>query len=125
MSNAFKNISSVEEYKFQDFKVLNEKMNGGSSSILSSDDESVTDFVFQPLSQKSRELKTPEFQREIKLERTLAKASKFKINPIVEEHRGIKEQENQETEIIIKRRVESAIAKIENEAFKKGFEQGV
>ncbi len=103
----------VQEYAFQAFNKP------------TAEENTVRDFEFKPLISSKDLVRSPEFQKIIKLERTQAKDSQFKVNPIVEKHRGMRDQEDYEYEMRVKEEVEKRVLKIQEEAFKAGFEQGV
>lgn len=108
-----KQTAEVTDYQFQSFNEVEE----GSGNVKL--------FEFKPLFSNSQVAAKADFQKTIKNERTAAKTSNFKVNPIVEQFRGLKDQEEQEYEervaLEVKRRVEA----ISEEAYKAGFEEGV
>lgn len=113
MSSFSKNNFEVQEYSFQSFQQAPENAH------------EVRDFEFKPLVTGQQLVRDPEFQKVIKIERTHAKESQFKVNPIVEKHRGFKDQEDHEYEMRVRDEVEKRVQKIQEEAFRAGFEQGV
>jgi flagellar assembly protein FliH len=64
-------------------------------------------------------------QRVIKIERADAQKNNFTISPIVRQHRGMIDQESDERERRIRDEVERRVTLLEEDAFKKGFEDGV
>jgi flagellar assembly protein FliH len=108
-----KQYLDVEEYKFKNF----------------GDDDAqkdkVTLFEFKPLLNSKQILAKNEFQKIIKEERTFAKNSQFKINPIVEKFRGLKDQEEQEYQDNVDKEVARRVSEIQDVAFKAGFDEGV
>ncbi len=108
-----KSTAEVSEYKFQNFTDVEE----GS--------EAVKLFEFKPLLTAAQTIEKSEFQRVIKTEREFAKNTQFKINPIVEKFRGLRDQEDREYEDRVEEEVKRRIAEIQDEAFKAGFDEGV
>lgn len=108
-----KTTAEVTEYQFQSFTEIEE----GS--------ESVKLFEFKPLLTAAQTIEKSEFQRVIKTEREFAKNSQFKVNPIVEQFRGLKDQETREYEDRVEEEVKRRIAEIQDEAFRAGFDEGV
>jgi flagellar assembly protein FliH len=108
-----KQYSNVEEYKFKSFTDENAEA------------DKVTLFEFKPLLSSTHAVAKSEFQKVIKEERTHAKNSQFKVNPIVEQYRGLKDQEEQEYQAAVEKEVVRRISEIQDEAFKAGFEEGV
>lgn len=84
----------------------------------------VEDFQFDAI---DRELiiSKEEHGQHLKIEREYAESNSFSIAPIVREHRGINKQERDEREMAIENEVVKRVKKIEEDAFNKGFEQGV
>jgi len=103
----------VEEYTFKNF---NEKDSKADEVLL---------FEFKPLSKSSHAFAKSDFQKIIKEERTHAKSSQFKINPIVEKHRGLKDQEEQEYQDLVEQEVLKRVTEIQDQAYKAGFEEGI
>lgn len=103
-------VLDVSEYQFQDLKgtPLN---------------ESTTDYEFQDISKVSPR-QEEEHERTIKIERDHAARSNFKVAPIVREHRGMIQQEENERENQIQNEVNRRLLRIEEEAYAKGFERG-
>jgi flagellar assembly protein FliH len=108
-----KELGTVLEYEFQSF------------NDVSSDANEVKTFEFKPISKLDFNKSNEDFQKVIKVERTHAKANSFKINPIVEKHRGLKEQEDFEYEQQVQAEVEKRVRLIQEEAYKAGFDEGV
>jgi flagellar assembly protein FliH len=105
-------MGDVEDYKFRSF-----------TSVLKDADE-VESYEFAPLGGAFNKISKPK-EKVIKAERAHAKKNSFKISPIVQKHRGIKEQEEIETEQKIVDEVERRVASIQEEAFQKGYDEGV
>lgn len=108
-----KHFTDVEEYKFKNF------------SDQVPDVDNVTLFEFKPLVNASLSIQKNDFQKIIRGERTHAKNSSFKINPIVEKHRGLKDQEDQDFKDHVEKEVTRRLVEIQDEAFKSGFDEGV
>lgn len=108
-----KQYSNVEDYKFQSF------------TDKDAEDGVVTLFEFKPLLSSTQAIAKNEFQKVIRQERGHAKNTQFKINPIVEKYRGLKDQEEQEYQALVEKEVARRIAEIQDEAFKAGFDEGV
>ena len=108
-----KNLGDVLEYTFQPFNDVDES------------GHEVKTFEFKPLSKLDRAVKTEEFQKIIKSERVHAKQNSFKVNPIVEKHRGLRDQEEYEYEMRVREEVEKRVREIQEDAFKAGFEEGI
>lgn len=104
---------NVEEYKFKSF--TDEDVHGGEVRL----------FEFKPLLSSTQTIARSEFQKVIKEERTHAKSTQFKVNPIVEKYRGLKDQEEQEYQEAVEREVVRRINEIQEHAFKAGFDEGV
>lgn len=102
---------NVSEYEFQSF----------TNSL---DTGEVKEFSFEDLEGKSIN-EIERHQETIKLERTESADNGFDISPIVRQHRGMEEQEAVERENRILDEVNKRVAKIEEEAFKKGYEEGI
>jgi flagellar assembly protein FliH len=108
-----KQYSGVEEYKFKNFTESD------------TDADKVSLFEFKPLLSTSQVLAKSDFQKIIREERAHAKGSQFKVNPIVEKYRGLKDQEEQEYQDKVEKEVERRVAEIQDEAYKAGFDAGV
>lgn len=108
-----KQYSDVEEYKFKNF--TDEDVEA----------DKVTLFEFKPLLSSSHAVAKSEFQKVIRGERAHAKHGQFKINPIVEKYRGLKDQEEQEYLEAVEKEVVKRVLAIQDEAFKAGFEEGI
>lgn len=108
-----KQFSEVQEYKFHNF------------TDAEVDPNEVKVFEFKPLLSNAQTIAKSEFQKVIKEERTHAKNSQFKVNPIVEKFRGLKDQEELEYQQAVEKEVARRIAEIQDEAYKVGFDEGV
>ena len=108
-----KTTGQVSEYKFHNFNEAVEE------------NDTVKLFEFKPLLSGNQKFEKNEFQKIIKNEREFAKSSSFKVNPIVEEHRGCREQEDREYEERVEAEVARRVVQIQDEAFKSGFDEGV
>lgn len=105
-------FGEVEEYEFQQFnKVIK-------------DAGTVEKYTFAPLG-GALQKNTPQKEKEIFIERKTATQTGFKISPIVQKHRGIKAQEEQEVEDRIAEEVERRVNAIQDEAYQKGHEEGI
>lgn len=107
--------NKVSNYEFQSLELDSAQGDGGISS-----------FSFKPID----ELKTPDKTKnlslkKIKKERETAIENNFEISPLVKEHRGINQQEREETERRIEEIVNLRLSKIQEEAFQKGYEEGI
>lgn len=105
-------MGEVEDYQFQQF-----------ASVIKDADQ-VEPYTFAPLGgvlQKN----SPQKEKEIFIERKTASQTGFKISPIVQKHRGIKAQEEQEIEDRIAEEVERRVNAIQEEAYQKGYEEGI
>jgi flagellar assembly protein FliH len=101
----------VQEYEFQSFT---KSVNTGE----------VQEFSFEDLEGKSIS-EIERHQEIIKLERSNSAETGFDISPIVRQHRGMEEQEAIEKENRILDEVNKRVAKIEEEAYRKGYEEGI
>lgn len=108
-----KQFADVQEYKFHNFN--EEDVNPNEVKV----------FEFKPLMSNAQTIAKNEFQKIIKEERTHAKNSQFKVNPIVEKFRGLKDQEEMEYQQAVEKEVARRISEIQDEAFKAGFDEGV
>ena len=108
-----KTTGQVTEYKFHNF---NEVVEGSDAVKL---------FDFKPLLTSEQKIEKSDFQKIIRTEREFAKSAAFKVNPIVEEHRGFRQQEDREYEERVEAEVARRVIEIQDEAFKSGFEEGV
>lgn len=104
---------SVEDYQFQSFTDVPE------------DHAEVKTFEFQNFFNREELLKRADHQKTIKLERTVSEKTGFKVNPIVEVHRGLQDQEAYEKESLIQSEVERRVSEIQDQAYRAGFEEGV
>lgn len=105
-------LGEVEEYQFQQF-----------SSVIK-DADTVEKYSFAPLG-GALQKNSPQKEKEIFIERKTANQTGFKISPIVQKHRGIKAQEEQEVEDRIAAEVEARVNAIQEEAYQKGYEEGI
>lgn len=108
-----KSRGEVTEYKFHSFNEIEEGA------------ENVKLFEFKPLLTASQTVDKNDFQRLIKNERAAAKSTNFKVNPIVEQYRGFKDQESREYEDRVEEEVKRRLEAIQDDAFKAGFDEGV
>jgi flagellar assembly protein FliH len=106
-------MAEVTDYKFHSFNEADDAP------------DTVKVFEFQPLLSKSQTIEKSDFQRIIKTEREHAKNTQFKVNPIVEKFRGLKDQEDREYEERVEEEVKKRVLEIQDEAFKNGFEEGI
>jgi len=86
-------------------------------------EKGLTSFEFQPL-EEGQIRNVQEHERTIKIERSHAKEKNFTIAPIVREHRGMNRQEELERQRLIQEEVEKQLARIQDQAYKEGFEKG-
>ena len=86
--------------------------------------EGVSDFEFQPLA-KDQVMDVQEHEQVIRIERNIAEEKSFKISPVVREHRGMNRQEELERERLIQEEVERQLVKVQEQAYKDGFEKGL
>ena len=105
-------MGEVEDYQFQQF-----------TSVIK-DADHVETYNFAPIG-GALQRNTPQKEKEIFVERKSAQKTGFKISPIVQKHRGIKAQEEQELEDRINDEVERRVAAIQEEAYQKGYEEGI
>ena len=108
-----KATAEVTEYEFHSFNEIEE------------DASNIKLFEFKPLLTTAQTVDKNDFQRLIKNERETAKSTNFKVNPIVEQYRGFKDQENREYEDRVEEEVKRRLEVIQDEAFKAGFDEGV
>ncbi|MBY0413996.1 MAG: hypothetical protein K2Q18_07515 [Bdellovibrionales bacterium] len=104
---------TISEYQFHNF---NEASEGNAEVKL---------FEFKPLFRGEDAVLKKDFQKIIKNEREFAKSSQFKVNSLVEKHRGLKDQEEREYEERVEEEVRRRVAEIQDDAFKAGFDEGV
>jgi len=107
-----KMLEEVEEYHFQQF-----------TNVIK-DADKVEKYTFAPLGGAFQK-NTAQKEKEIFIERKTAAGSGFKISPIVQKHRGIKAQEEQEIEDRIVDEVERRVSLLQEEAYQKGYEEGI
>jgi flagellar assembly protein FliH len=86
--------------------------------------EGLSSFEFKPL-RKDQVIDVQEHEKVIKAERTIAQQSGFEIAPIVKEHRGINRQQDLERQRLIQEEVEKQLIRIQDQAYKEGFEKGL
>lgn len=101
----------VQEYTFQSF----------SAKVT---DPSAKNYEFRDLREQIQE----DFEAKeeiIRVERQNSINSGFDISPIVRQHRGIKKQEEDEIERRIQEEVQKRVAKIQDEAYRLGHEEGI
>lgn len=108
-----KATGEVSEYQFHNFNEVDENSS------------TVKLFEFKPLLKGQQNFEKNEFQKVIKNEREFAKTTNFRVNPLVEEHRGFRDQEAREYEDRVEEEVKRRVAEIQDEAFKAGFDEGV
>lgn len=87
-------------------------------------EKGISGFDFQPL-RKDQVMDVQEHERVIKMERVRAVDSGFEIAPIVKEHRGINRQEELERQRLIQEEVEKQLVRIQDQAYREGFEKGL
>ena len=103
----------VESYTFESF----------SSSLTKQEENKPRKFEFADIkSLKSDHLK---HEKIIKSERVAAQKNNFQISPVVLEHRGLLNQENQEREQKIQEEVERRLLALQEQAYEKGFQKGI
>ena len=101
----------VSEYEFQSF---NQAVDDGSVQL----------FQFNELDINNPQV-LEDHQKVIKVERSQSEVNGFDISPIVRQHRGIKKQEDVEREEAVENEVRKRVAKMEETAFKKGYNEGI
>lgn len=108
-----KSFGEVKDYKFENL------------SDVAEGEQGVSTFEFKPLLNGEHSLKKESHQKTIKAERVSAQKTNFKINEIVEEFRGLKDQESREYEAKIQEEVERRIQEIREKGFQVGYEEGL
>ncbi|NOT79624.1 MAG: hypothetical protein HOP07_11580 [Bacteriovoracaceae bacterium] len=108
-----KSFENVTDYEFQSFT----DTDGGNGEVQL--------FEFKPLLTSAQTIEKNEFQKIIKFERESANSTNFKINPITEKYRGLKDQEEREYEERVSEEVKRRVLEVQDEAFKAGFDEGV
>lgn len=103
----------VEEFQFRSF-----------SKVLKAEDRKAKEFQFDMLDGMKPKEKQ-EHQLKISKERNHARSTNFKISPIVREYRGLFSQEEKEVLERIDKEVSRKVGLQEEEARKRGFEEGV
>ncbi len=106
-SGMYENVSS---YEFLDFNVPSKGLGH------------VTEFKYKNIDRTDLVV---EQQKKSLIEQKLAKSSGFNIDDIVQNARGIKAEENRAYENKISEETSKRVDKIKEDAFRKGFEQGV
>jgi len=101
----------IEKYEFQPLFENSQQEKG------------IESFEFQPL-RKDQVLDVREHEKVIKIERNFAEKKAFQIAPIVKEHRGMNRQEELEKQRLIQEEVERQLIRVQDQAYKDGFEQG-
>ncbi len=101
----------IEEYEFRSFSTTQ-------------DNGEVKSFEFQDLD-AAVPVTNEVHQKIIKIERQQSEKNGFDISPIVRQHRGIKKQEDIEREEAIENEVRKRVAKLEEEAYREGYEKGI
>lgn len=104
--------SKVENYIFKEFQ---------SNNFV----EDTNNFQFREFKQGEELLRSPEHQKVLKIERDTANKNSFIISPIVKKYRGINKLEEEEFERRVQDEVHRRVSLIEEDAFNKGFEEGV
>lgn len=105
--------ADIQDYKFISF-TENEDESGA-----------IKLFEFKPLLTAAQTIEKNEFQKVIRVEREQAKNASFKVNPITEKYRGLRDQEIKEYEDRIEDEVRKRVELIQKEAFEAGFEEGI
>lgn len=104
--------SKISDYEFQPLFDDSETEKG------------LTNFEFKDLN-PNQVMDVEEHERVIKIERKTAKENNFTIAPIVREHRGMNRQEELERQRLIQEEVERQLIRIQDQAYKEGFEKGL
>ena len=105
----------IQEYKFQTFHdVAEDDPSYGAPQSYQFRD--LNEVIGQDIEAKKKILR---------VERKRAWESDFKISPIVQEHRGLRKQEEEERERQIEQEVQARLQAIEADAVKRGYEEGV
>lgn len=86
--------------------------------------EGLSEFEFKPLS-RNHVMDVKEHEKVIKIERKVAQKNSFEIAPIVREHRGMNRQEDLERQRLIQEEVEKQLVRIQDQAYREGFEKGL
>lgn len=86
--------------------------------------EGFENFEFKPI-ERGQIIDVQEHERTIHQERKFAEEKKFKIAPIVKEHRGLNRQEELEKQRLIQEEVERQLVRIQDQAYKEGFNKGL
>jgi len=104
--------NGIEKYTFSAFDKVIKDQTGA-----------VNDFSLQEFSQ-GQVLDLKDHREKIIVEALKAEEKNFIISPVVKQHRGLAEQEKSERERYINDIVEKRVFKIQEDAFKSGFEEG-
>ena len=102
----------INEYEFKSF------------SVTANDSDKVKDYSFKDLGEIVPKL-AKRNSDQVKFERNAAEKSNFIISPIVKEHRGLVEQEQEERDRKILAEVTRRVELVKEKAFKEGFDEGV
>ena len=105
------NKTDVENYEFISFTEGSEKTS------------KVVDYKIKDLNENVVG-KRENLQKIIKLERSLASQNDFKFSEIVEKHRGLKKQKEEEEQASFNRHVNTRVHELKEKAFGQGLEQG-
>lgn len=102
----------ITEYEFRNF------------TVSESESDVVESYQFQDLGEIVPKLAKRDANK-AKFERMSAEKSNFAISPIVKQHRGLIEQEQEERDRKIIGEVSRRVEVLKEDAFKEGFEEGV
>lgn len=111
-----KTFTDIADYEFKSFLEVDQKENLDKLGSYKYEFKSV-----DKLDSKNVE----ELDGKLVIERSHAREAGFKISPIVEEHRGIRDQEEREREERISEEVLKRVQAIEELATKRGYDEGV
>ncbi len=115
------NKFKVQEYNFTE---LSKNQSGFSQAGgVNKNDVGAKKFTFNTFDTQSKQDQI-NLQKTIQDERKHAKTNMFKVASVVYEQRGLKQQEEKETELKIQGEVDKRFKLILEEAYSKGFEQG-
>ncbi len=87
-------------------------------------EKGLSNFEFKSLN-PDQVMDVEKHERIIKIERDRAEEKNFTIAPIVKEHRGMNRQEELERQRLIQEEVERQLIRIQDQAYKEGFEKGM
>ncbi len=104
--------NDIKEYEFTNF------------TEVSQEKDTIKGFEFQEIN-KETPAQIESKQLGIKIERKYAQESNFAISPIVKQHRGINDQEEEERERRINDEVEIRLDKFRQAAYEKGHQEGL